>query len=400
MTYNANFATNKTSFTDTNVDAFGRLRISQPHTIFESKFTYGNEEKLFNTTVASGGTATFLPSEASWNLTTTSASGSRVLRESYYDFPYHPGKSQLILMSGVMGPKISNCTKRIGYYDDDDGLFFAQVGNAGMAVVERSSTTGTAVDTVIYQSNWNIDKLDGRGDSRLTLDETKSQIFIIDFQWLGVGTVRYGVEIDGELIYVHESNHANLSLSKVYMKTACLPIRYEIVNTAASSIGTLKQICSAVSSEGGFDEEGNAYGIGNTTGIAITTGAWTPILSIKVNPTLNSIPFRGRILLKSVQLLTSGTNAAAVMLIENAATMTTPVWNAIVSPSVVSYDVATTAYTGGIIRYSGFIGKTTTSQYNAPPNTYGIAGSTYTIVARGVGGTSTVSAAYNWQEII
>lgn len=109
--------------------------------------------------------------------------------------------------------------------------------------------TGVQVDTVINQSNWNGDKLDGTGKSGLTLDPTKVEIFWFDAQWLGAGSGRIGVIIDEKLILCHTFRHAN-SVNSVYMTRISLPVRYEL--TRDSAAGEMKMICASVMSEGGY----------------------------------------------------------------------------------------------------------------------------------------------------
>lgn len=388
-----------TKFSPSDVDAFGRLRISELINQFEAKFTYGIEEKTYNTTVVSGGTATFLANEAAWNLTTNTTSGSRVIRESYRYFQYHPGKSQLILATGVFGTPTSSCVKRIGYYDDNDGLYFVQDGLNGFGVCKRTSTSGSPIDSIVYQSSWSIDKMDGSGPSGITLDVTKTHIFVIDFQWLGVGAVRFGVVIDGVLIYVHQMNHANV-ISQVYMKSAWLPMRYEILNTSTNTGGTLKQICSHVASESGLEEIGNIRTVTNSTAVTITTGSWTPIIGIQVSPTLNGYQFRGMIRPLNIEAIVTGNSPVMFKLVENPV-LTGASWAPIISTSPVNYDLSATSYTGGIDRlsFAGTSSKASTSA-DTPQDLVASAGNILYVVAKGIGGNSSVYCGLNWREII
>ena len=389
----------KSTFQDANLDAFGRLRVSVPITQFESKFTYGNEEKTFDTTTANGGSATFLSNEAAWALSTTGDNGSRVRRQSFRYLQYHPGKSQLVLLTGVFGSAVNNCVKRIGYYDDNDGLFFAQNGITGFGIVERSSTSGSPVDTMVYQSSWNIDKLNGSGSSKITLDVTKTNIFVIDFQWLGVGTVRYGVVINGQLIYVHQSHHANNSFTKVYMKSAWLPIRYEIHNLASTTGTTLKQICCSVTSEGGMEEIGSSYTASQPTALAAGTTVWVPIVSIKVPNTFNGVPFRGKVHINSFETLVVNNTACAVALLEGG-TLTGASWVNANNTAATQYDISATAVSGGTFRNTGFNGKSSNASVVPSDQLTGYANSVYTLVAKGVGGNSSLVGAINWREVI
>lgn len=232
-------------------DAFGRVRVSEQLALFYSTNVYYNTETMLNLTSGAGAAIAHVPASSAVSLTVGTPSGERAVRQSSIYVPYIPGKSQLIALTGVMGaPKVNN-VRRMGLFDDNDGLFF-QVDSTGASVVVRSSVSGSVVDTKVSQSNWNLDKLDGTGAYKGVIDLTKTQIFIIDYQWLGVGRVRFGLDLDGDVVYVHESLHAN-SLSAVYMASGTLPVRFENVNTGITANATvMHEICAAVASEGAF----------------------------------------------------------------------------------------------------------------------------------------------------
>ncbi len=181
-----------------------------------------------------------------------------VVRESTLVFAYQPGKSLQIINTFVMGDAKTGLRQRVGYFGVGNGVYLERDGEE-IAFVLRSSANNTIVDTRIIQSAWNVDKLDGVGVSKKTLDLDKANIFFIDVEWLGVGTVRCGFVIDGQLIHCHSFHHAGIE-SDAYMTTAVLPVRYEIKNTAGTaSASTLKQICSTVISEGGFNPTGRHF---------------------------------------------------------------------------------------------------------------------------------------------
>jgi hypothetical protein len=110
----------------------------------------------------------------------------------------------------------------------------------------------------------------------------------MDLEWLGVGTVRIGFVIDGNFHVCHRFNHANL-IASTYITTASLPIRYEITNTGATTgASTLKQICSSVLSEGGYELRGSQQAVGTPITTAKTLGSagtYVPIVSIKLKST-------------------------------------------------------------------------------------------------------------------
>jgi len=240
------------------LDAFGRQRFSQPFTLFDSMLCLSKRTDLWNETLVSGGTVNYLSSESSLELKTTTASGDTVLRRTRKRFPYQPGKSLLTLQSFVGNPPVAGLVQEIGYFDDANGVMLRTSGTTVQFVI-RSSTNGGVVEDVVSQSSWNIDTFP-------TLDVSKAQIFIIDMEWLGVGRVRCGFVIDGEIRYCHEFNHAN-NINKVYMKTAVLPMSYRITNSSSiASPATLKQICSTIISEGGYNPMGPIYSAGPALG--------------------------------------------------------------------------------------------------------------------------------------
>jgi len=245
-------------------DAFGRLRVSNPLTIFDSKNVL-SKNSFFDESTVNGGTVTYTSNSSTVNLNITEAAGSKTIRQSKRVMSYQPGKSLLILNTFVMNTATANLKQKIGAFDANNGIFFTADGTT-LKIVRRTYTSGTSADNEVSQSSWSGDKLDGTGASGYTLDITKSNILFMDFEWLGVGSVRVGFVIDGKFITAHTFNNAN-SLTTVYMQTANLPIRYEIerVGTLSAGTYTLKPICSTCMSEGGYSPEGiqKMIGTGN-----------------------------------------------------------------------------------------------------------------------------------------
>ena len=240
-------------------DAFGRQRVSNPTTLFDSKQIFDNQPLLWDDSEVSGATTTSTHSvdRASSILGVAATTAGNRVRQTFQRFNYQPGKSLLVLCTGIIDASGggTGITRRAGYFDDENGVFFEDSAGTLNAVV-RSFATGSAVDTAVAQASWNGDVLDGTGSSGATLDLTKTQLMWFDFEWLGVGSVRMGFVLDGEFIVAHTFHHAN-SKDVVYMSKANLPIRYEIDNDGTGAASTLEQICSTVIVEGGKDEIGS-----------------------------------------------------------------------------------------------------------------------------------------------
>jgi hypothetical protein len=337
----------------TNTDAFGRLRVSQPYTLFDSQNRYAADNQ-FDTSVVSGGTTTYLPNESTIQLNVNTASGAEVVRQTFRSFPYQPGKGLLVLATFVMNEAKTNLRQRVGYFGVQNGVFF-QLNNTTKSFILRTYIGGSVDDTTrkVDQSSWNGDKLDGTGASGLTLDLTKPQILWFDFEWLGVGNVRCGFIINGEYIVCHTYQTANVYGTSVYMTTAILPIRYEITNTAATaSSSSLKQICSTVISEGGYEQtsiEHIAAMSTATTGSYITT-TYKPLVSIK----LASGSLGAVVVPYNVNFLPTTADNYQIALFKNG-TLTSASYGAVSSDANVEFDITASAITGGTLVYSEFL---------------------------------------------
>lgn len=326
----------------TAADAFGRARGSQPFTLFDSQNRYADSGD-FDTSTATGGTSTFSTNTSSMDLAVTASSGSQVVRESYRVFPYQPGKSLLVMCTFVMNAGKTNLRQRVGYFGTQNGVFIEQDGTT-VYMVRRSYITGSVVDTRVAQSSWNGDKLDGNGLSGVTLDISKSQIFWTDLEWLGVGSVRCGFVIDGQMIVCHTFTNANQA-ANVYMTTAILPVRYEITNTGATaSSSTLKQICATVISEGGYGKKVSKSVARMTAATSVAT-SFEPLVSIR----LASDRLDAVILPASIPVMPTGSSPSnfEIALIRNA-TLTGASYNTTDFPNV-DYDTSATALSGGTI---------------------------------------------------
>ena len=264
------------------IDAFGKWRVSQPTTLFDSKQVIDSGSFYFDIKTTSGGTVTWNSGSAQSTMKVTSTSGSRAIKQTKRIFVYQPGKSQQIICTGKFGTKVDGIKKSIGSFDDNDGYFF-QTSGSSFGIVLRKTINGVKTDTFISQSTWNLDKMNGLGPSGNTLDITKAQIYTMDYEWLGVGRVRYGVVQKGVLIYVHEINNYN-SLDTVYLRNPNLPIRYEVSTHKNTTTGSLMtQICSTVISEGGFDNTGKRVVITSNNGATIGASEYDAVLFIRYN---------------------------------------------------------------------------------------------------------------------
>jgi len=264
------------------IDAFGKWRVSQPTTLFDGKQIVDSGSFYFDIKTTSGGTVTWNSGSAQSTMAVTSTSGSRAIKQTKRIFVYQPGKSQQIICTGKFDGRVDGIKKSIGSFDDDNGYFF-QTSGSSFGIVLSKTINGVRTDTFVSQSTWHLDKMNGTGPSGNTLDVSKAQIYTMDYEWLGVGRIRYGVVQKGILIYVHEINNYN-SLETVYLRNPNLPIRYEISTHKNTTTGSLMtQICSTVISEGGFDNTGKRVVITSNNGATIGASEYDAVLFIRYN---------------------------------------------------------------------------------------------------------------------
>lgn len=379
-----------------NLDAFNRLRISNPETLFEVTHIFDKQSLIIDEIVT--GTATSVwQANKSCVLMSVNAASDRVVRQSKLYSVYQPGKSLLVYLTGVLYDAInSDLTCRIGYFDNHadksvdsggNGHFF-EYSSGNMYVVNRTYTSGSQVDTKVLRSSWNIDTLDD-------IDFTKTQIFIMDFEWLGVGRVRMGIVDNGLIRYCHQFDSNNL-LTDVYMSYANLPIRYEI--STSGTPGSMKMICSTVISEGGFNPRGKIFSVDmGVTPRTVTNASLLPLLSIRSNTT----HIRTVINPLTYQVLTTSNQDLFYQIVLNG-TLTGATFAGTINN--IQYDTAATAITGGTIIDSGYIPVSTKSSITLFENTVklyaSIAGTAdiLTIAVRSLDANATTYGAIQFQE--
>jgi hypothetical protein len=404
-TLNSNANVAISGFSGATADAFGRLRVSEPYTLFDTNNRYYDHNQ-FSTATSGTANVVYVANQSSFQLNVGTTNGSSVIRETMKVFPYQPGKSQLTLLTFCMNTPKTNLRQRAGLFGASDGVFFENDGTYNYMVI-RSGSTG--VEERVRQDAWNGDRLNGAGGannpSGITLYPDRAQIYYVDVEWLGVGNVRVGFVINGQYILCHTFQHANQTgNTKVYMTTATLPIRYEITNTGATAgASMMTQICSTVISEGGY----NSFGTTQTAGTGTSTvrltngGTYYPIVSIRLAPTrLDSIVFP-----RQVDVLSPTVNYYRWTLLQNA-TLTGATWAGTSPTGTVQYDLAATAVTGGVEIQTGYASARELTQLSATDffqfqlgRTLAGVSDTVTLALAATANNADVLAELGWQEL-
>lgn len=393
------------------VDAFGRLRVSNPTSVFDSKQIYDNGPLLFSEFTQGSGTVSYDPLKSCSTLAIT-PSGGRALRQTKRYLNYQPGKSQLVFLTFNMnGPAPADVHKRAGLFDDQNGLFL-QLDDTVPSLVRRSDTSGAVLNEVVQQTSWNIDPLDGTGPSGVTIDFNKVQIMVIDFEWLGVGSVRIGFDIGQAIVYAHRFEQANIGTT-VYMRTPNLPVRWEVQAVGGfANAASIDAICCSVQSEGGANPLSVQRSASRGASGASASTTTSSVFSIRLKSAYNRatvFPLNGSVVTTDTgvdyfgQLLLNPTFGAALS------------WNS-VSNSPIEWSGTETTVTGGTVLgefygISGAPGKsgaaslTTTADLNsvlALASDYAGTQDVLTLAVRTLSGSTSSSmyALMDWIELL
>jgi hypothetical protein len=392
-----------------NLDSFSRLRVSNPSGLWQAQMTYNIPSLVYESIITGVGAAIAYDAtnRRSTHTFASTANGGKAYLQSYEYIPYQPGKSQLALVTFNFIEPAANTLKFAGLSDGTNGIEFQQYGSVVQVVLYSSSTNG---NQVVPQSAWNIDKLDGEGISGITLDLTKTQILVIDFQALYAGRVRVGFDIDGSIVYFHQFLHAN-RVATPYIAEATLPIRCGMTCNGTSST-TMRFICASVISEGGQEDAGSYYHSIEGTG---TAGNNTPVHILSIRPKLlfNSIKTRVKFNLDSIDFAVTGnTSVKFQIVIGQAISGNTTFSDVNLAYSAFEYNVLGTisgspglivsnAYCASTNQTKTTITKTLASKYPISLDASGAQRTlgTVSILATGLGATSACRAILNWKEI-
>lgn len=272
-----------------NLDAFGRLRTAAVTNLLDIKHVYDKNPLQVNEITAGTATSVFNQEFARVRMS-TSANNDLVIRQTKTHPIYQPGKSQLFEASFSNFALETNVIKRVGgfttttastYNSVFDGFFLESNGvtNEISFQIWRSGTTIYSAAT----TTWDLSEFDPNN-----FNWSNSQLMVVDYQWLGVGRMRFGMVVSGLTIYFAEHTAAN-EHSGVYMSSPNQPIRYEIRQTGVGS-GYLDMICSQVSTEGALNGLYSTVSVINsTTATLATSGTKYPFIGYRLKQGYKSV---------------------------------------------------------------------------------------------------------------
>ncbi len=343
-----------------NIDAFGRLRTAAVQNLLDIKHVYDKNPLQVNEVTAGTATSVFSQEFARVRMS-TSSNNDLVIRQTKTHPIYQPGKSQLFEASFSNFTLQTNVIKRVGGFDSFtgspynsvfDGFFLESNGvtNEISFQIWRSGTTVFSAATTVWDSN-EFDPIN--------LNWSNTQLIMVDYQWLGVGRMRFGLNLSGQTIYFTEHNCSN-NEPDVYMSSPNQPIRYEIRQTGSGS-GYLDMICSQVSTEGALNGLYSTVSVINdTTATLATSGTKYPFIGYRLKQSYHAVTSQ----FSNLSVLNTSNDNYLLTVEFNPTLSVTPTWvdipNSPFQYSIYNGSVTTTITSPGHIM-SSLIGQAGTS---------------------------------------
>lgn len=314
---------NKIAFSDSpNLDAFGRLRIAAVTNLLDIKHVYDKNPLQVNEVVEGGATSVFNQQYARVRMS-TSSNNDLVVRQTKTHPIYQPGKSQLFEASFSNFQLETNIIKRVGAFTSTtgtpynsvfDGFFMESNGvtnEVAFFLYLSGSCTYSATTSSWDTSNFDI----------TNIDWSLTNLMTVDYQWLGVGRMRFGLVLSGQTIYFLDYTAAN-NISTVYMSSPNQPIRYEIRQVGVGS-GYFDMICSQTATEGALNGLYSTIGIQHETSTTLSTsGTKYPYIGYRLKQGYKAVTSQ----YSSLSVLNTSNDNYLLTVEFNPTISTTPTW--------------------------------------------------------------------------
>ena len=278
---------------NSSIDSKGRLKVQTQESIFFNTFQYGKETDVWDESTVSGGSATFDTNQSLVDMSVTSTTGSKIIRQTRQVMRYTSGRQNTLTFSVRLTNPTVGVRRRFGLFNGTDGFYFEDSGTLDAnglpeyAVVLTSTASGSLVTERVTRNNWNGDKLDGAGPSGITASPTAQQMISVEYEWYGAGQIVFTFIINGLPRVIHIFDTGNRLLLP-WSRTPFLPIRLELENFGGAA-GThhLYQGSNSVLVEGRLVKQGIPENVLTPlAGITLAdANTFYPVVSVRMKPT-------------------------------------------------------------------------------------------------------------------
>lgn len=170
---------------------FGEIVVTERTPIIELNSSYGTS--LIRDVVRTSGTGYTTAASGEIILGTTTGDGFVLVRSAELA-RYVPGyEAEIGIGVRVPTQPTGNVVYSWGGRSVNDTDFLKFGYDATGMFIERKR--GGVSETKVYQSNWNVDPMDGTGPSGFTLDPSAGNIYQIVYTWYGYGLIKWGLVV-------------------------------------------------------------------------------------------------------------------------------------------------------------------------------------------------------------
>ena len=380
--------------------AFGELQIADLSARVQLEFPYGINSRYVTTTVTGSGTVTQANSMAL--LQTGAASSSSAQMVSRTRVRFRPGQGAECLVTAIFTTGVSGSTQITGVGNSTDGFFFGYNGTS-FGILFRNSATGSLVDTWIAQTAWNVDKYNGTGASGVTLDQTKGNIYKVQYQ-AAFGTISFYIAnpATGAFDLVHQIKYDNANLVPSLSNPA-LQIMSQVINTTNSTNIQLRNCSLGAFLQGIFT---NVYLRNNISTSKLITSTFTNVITLRNNtefPYGSGITNQIMVYPDEITVFNRLTGSGDVIytLYSNPSVTGSPVWtNVNATTSCMSYDTAGVLSAGtGYALFTFYISNGQSFTFNLYDYAVRLLpGETLMLAARTTTSTETIFSSISWRE--
>ena len=187
--------------------------------------------------------------------TNGTVAGLKSKQSTHFYQPLGRGSSTEVQFAIANTEETPAVTRRFGLYNENQGFYWEILesngtntdydssggidtgGNTVLCVVHRTNSSGSVVNNLVEQSNFNINSLDGTDGQAFTLNIANINSYFITIPNDGAGVAEFGVfNNNGERIVAHRFVFSNNPAYTVNPNPlSSLPLNAEVINNGAGS---------------------------------------------------------------------------------------------------------------------------------------------------------------------
>ena len=197
---------------------------------------------------------------------------------------YRPGHECLTMFTAHFTAPEVNTFQHHGLFNGSNGFYLGFKDDVfGVFRLDGG------VETPTSQSSFNVDKVDGTGDSEFNLDPTKYNIYKISFGWLGIAPAYFSVYAGHEIgwVLMHVIDLVNVQ-DTPHIENPSLPVSFEVGRASGTGANLKLQTSSiraGVVGETRDDDSSNRRFAEFNLNLTVGAGAITHLISLKPRST-------------------------------------------------------------------------------------------------------------------